>query len=454
MSQVSKINGVPIIDRYVTGATFDDTTLTLQRSGGLSAVTVDLLGLNVESGFLKDSAGTIEVGQVVYAKSWSDADSVPRVELADATTASNTMPAIGLVTVSGSSTVQGQIITNGIHVGFDTSAWSIRDPLYVSTTAGTLTNIRPTGDTKIQTIGRVLSVGGLGSGVIGVYGAGRSNDVPNLEKQKFWLGGDDWVADSVGITDLPTNDTPESSDYILTWDGSASAHTKTIWSAAGGGEANTASNVGGEAGVFKQKTGVDLEFKTLSAGTNIQIFTGDSVVTIAGPAGSGEANTASNLGAGQPVFAQKSGVDLQFRSLVAGTNITITSGATELTINSSGGGGGSSRITGSTQTTNATPAEVDKIDTIPDNATSIIEVYIKAYESGAAEYGVWKRTLTVTKVSGTPVIREENADVDKTSSGLNANSISFAVNSGDIDIDVTGIAATTIDWVSAYEIII
>jgi hypothetical protein len=221
------------------------------------------------------------------------------------------------------------------------------------------------------------------------------------------------------------------------------------------GEKNTASNVGGETGLFKQKTGVDLEFRTLSAGTNIQIFSGDNVVTISGPAGSGEANTGSNLGGGNPVFKQKTGVDLEFRTLVAGTNVTITSGATELTINASGGGGGgTSRITGATQTTTATPGEIDVIDTLVDNATNIVEVFVKAYESGAAEYGVWKRTLTVTSVSGTVVIREENADVDKTSSGLNANSINFTVNGSNIDIDVTGIAATTIDWVSAYEIII
>lgn len=234
-----------------------------------------------------------------------------------------------------------------------------------------------------------------------------------------------------------------------------SGDTINLESIAGTGQDNTASNVGGETGLFKQKTGVDLEFKTLSAGTNIQIFTGDSVVTISGPAGSGEANTGSNLGGGNPVFKQKAGVDLEFRTLVAGTNVTITSGATELTINASGGGGGgTSRITGATQTTTATPGEVDVIDTLVDNATNIVEVFVKAYESGAAEYGVWKRTLTVTSVSGTVVIREENADVDKTSSGLNANSINFTVNGSNIDIDVTGIAATTIDWVSAYEIII
>lgn len=139
---------------------------------------------------------------------------------------------------------------------------------------------------------------------------------------------------------------------------------------------------------------------------------------------------------------------------VSGLTVSGSFSATTISGDGSNLTGVSSRITGSTQTTNATPSEVDKIDTLTDNATNIIEVYIKAYESGAAEYGVWKRTLTVTSVSGTPTIREENADVDKTSSGLNANSINFIVNGSDIDIDVTGIAATTIDWESAYEIIL
>ena len=58
--------------------------------------------------------------------------------------------------------------------------------------------------------------------------------------------------------------------------------------------------------------------------------------------GSSDCNcTGSNLGAGQGVFAQKSGNTLQFKSLVAGTNVTLSSDGNEITINSTGGGGGS-----------------------------------------------------------------------------------------------------------------
>ena len=84
----------------------------------------------------------------------------------------------------------------------------------------------------------------------------------------------------------------------------------------------------------------------------------------------------------------------------------------------------------------------------------MIEVNVKAYQSGGTNWGIWKRTLTVTKTSGTVTIQEENADVDKQSSGLSSNSISFSVSGGDILVRVTGIAATTINWVSAYDIVI
>lgn len=56
--------------------------------------------------------------------------------------------------------------------------------------------------------------------------------------------------------------------------------------------------------------------------------------------GEGEANTASNLGSGAGVFASKSGVDLRFKSIKAGANVTITPSGTEIEIAAAGGGGG------------------------------------------------------------------------------------------------------------------
>lgn len=71
----------------------------------------------------------------------------------------------------------------------------------------------------------------------------------------------------------------------------------------------------------------------IGAGTNIVLTTnGTQVIVNNSLANAGEANTGSNLGSGKGVFNQKSAVDLQFNSLVAGTYIDITSNANQLTI--------------------------------------------------------------------------------------------------------------------------
>jgi len=60
--------------------------------------------------------------------------------------------------------------------------------------------------------------------------------------------------------------------------GQGASSWKKINGGAGGGEANTASNVGiGGVGVFKQKTGVDLEFKKVNAGSSKITITDDTV---------------------------------------------------------------------------------------------------------------------------------------------------------------------------------
>ena len=114
----------------------------------------------------------------------------------------------------------------------------------------------------------------------------------------------------------------------------------------GGGEANTSSNAGTGTGLAKAKVGVDLPFKSLIAGTNITITPGTNDITIDAAGGGGEANTSSNAGAGAGTLAlAKSGVNLPFKSIAAGTNVTVTNNINDVNIAIPAYGAGAGTIT-------------------------------------------------------------------------------------------------------------
>jgi hypothetical protein len=109
----------------------------------------------------------------------------------------------------------------------------------------------------------------------------------------------------------------------------------------GSGEANTTSNLGTGVGLAATKVGVNLPFKSIEAGTGITLNDDGSTVTITNntPATS---ISATNLGAvGEGVYASKLGSELRFKKLVAGTNVSLASGVDSITINATGGGSSS-----------------------------------------------------------------------------------------------------------------
>lgn len=106
------------------------------------------------------------------------------------------------------------------------------------------------------------------------------------------------------------------------------------------GEANTLSSVGAGASIVKGKVASDLRVKSLVAGASIAIIEGSDTLEIgfAGGAIPGEANTATNLGGGgAAVFKQKTGIDLEFRSLLALPGITLNETASYIEVGLSSG---------------------------------------------------------------------------------------------------------------------
>jgi hypothetical protein len=102
----------------------------------------------------------------------------------------------------------------------------------------------------------------------------------------------------------------------------ADADTITI-NATDTGEVNTSSNLGAGEGLASTKVGTNLPFKSLIGGTNVGLVADADTITI-NATDTGEANTGSNLGGGAEVFKQKTGVDLVHRTIIDTGNITAT----------------------------------------------------------------------------------------------------------------------------------
>jgi len=158
----------------------------------------------------KGSAGTIDKGLPVYIVGFDN--DIHEVELANSSTGT-TMPVIGFTSESFDNTNTNPIVTFGKLTGINTSSgtttlnpngetWVINDELYVSTTTGGLTKVRPTGsDTQIQRIAKVLKVGTV-DGQLFAFNTARTAGLPNLTTDYLWVGNGSDTPQEVIRTDV------------------------------------------------------------------------------------------------------------------------------------------------------------------------------------------------------------------------------------------------------------
>jgi hypothetical protein len=111
--------------------------------------------------------------------------------IAASASVASTMPATYILAQDLDDEEEGLGIAIGAIQGVNTTGLIAGDAVYVGANGG-WTQTKPTGSNLIQNLGIVTKVGTNGGGV--VLGAGRSNDVPNIQQGYIWVGNVDSVA--------------------------------------------------------------------------------------------------------------------------------------------------------------------------------------------------------------------------------------------------------------------
>lgn len=202
---------------------------------------------------VKNTTGnTINKGTPVYITGTTGADTILTIGVANASSAS-TMPAVGLVTSNLNNEAEGFVQVGGFLRLLNTATIDGQTPVSNQTVyvkpGGGLTLTKPTGTNLIQNIAKVGRVNS-NTGSLIVSSIMRTNDIPNIPENKFWLG------NSSGV--------PTAVDFSTEVNRSASTTYLTIASASA-----TYQPLGGGGG------GIDFSFSTASpnaAGSQGDIF--------------------------------------------------------------------------------------------------------------------------------------------------------------------------------------
>lgn len=186
-----------------SNSTTDDMTF--------NSVTADFFGVQH---FTAKARESITAGQPVYISGHSG--NTPEVMVADYDDPTK-MPAFGIASTDIADNTNGTISTYGDLKNIDTTGtnesetWAVGDELFVN--GSKLTNIRPSAENQeVQKIAKVIRVHAL-TGQMFLMGAGRSNDVPNLDTNHVFIGNAGGVEKRL-LTYTDISNTPDLTNYI------------------------------------------------------------------------------------------------------------------------------------------------------------------------------------------------------------------------------------------------
>ena len=273
------LSNIKVNDAYTLPAS-DGTNgqaITTDGSGTLSFsdITVDeapAVGLTVKN----VSGGTLAIGTVVHPSPTASPPSGNVIEVIAAdNSAASTMPAIGVLKAALADDAEGTAIAFGNVSGIDTSSFSAGDPIFVNSSGG-FTATKPTGTALIQKIGIVVK-SHASNGTIKVFGANRTNDVPNIAENYIWLGNSSGVATATehllnNVKDVTTSSPTDG--QVLTWDNANSYWKNADASGGSGGTVTVEVNYSGD-GTTQATDGTRVAFTVSSSianEANTQVF--------------------------------------------------------------------------------------------------------------------------------------------------------------------------------------
>lgn len=219
------------IDFTGVGSAFDgviqinDLTGSLINNSQTSSMFVGA-ALNTSITVKNMHTGTIQKGMPCYITGSGTNGNVVGVIPADAVDSTYMPAGVVLAEELPNPGDEGTGYINGFINGVDTSAFEAGDNIYVAVGGG-YTNVKPTGSALIQKLGNVEKVHvSNGSGVI--VGAGRANDLPNINPGHFWVGDSDWVPQAVSTSSFVTTSSFNDATGSFLTTGSVTNNTITL----------------------------------------------------------------------------------------------------------------------------------------------------------------------------------------------------------------------------------